>query len=453
MGKSTTVKAPKAAKVEKVDSGKKSKSSSSKKAAPVVESPAKVGKSTKKGPSPLSKEVSSDSDDSSSEDDKPVAKKNGKVAPAAAPVAAKKAESSDDSSDDSSDEEVAAVRVPSLAPPSPVPRAYLEESFVRLFSFRSAVLFGRARQRRGATQLTLCIPFSLVQPVVAPKKAAKVAKKVVEAVKPVESSSDSSDSESEAEAVRPTSLVPFPSSTYASAVSSARNLENRWRELTFSLFSLPSPLPGPRRGQGCQGCQGRRRCRQGRRHRRVLRRLFGRLLGRGGAQLSPLLPPPQLTLLLPQAPKGKPAAAAAAAESSDSDDSSSEEEAAAAPASKKRAAEDTEAPSKKAKTDDAPAAAAPVDETTAEVTTVYVGGLSWNVDNEWLKSELEVCGEVVSARVVTDRETQKSRGFGYVVRSLFLLWKRRRRKLTRAFLVCVGVRQGRVCPEGPRHGR
>lgn len=54
------------------------------------------------------------------------------------------------------------------------------------------------------------------------------------------------------------------------------------------------------------------------------------------------------------------------------------------------------------------------DPAAAEVTTVYVGGLSWNVDNEWLKSELEVCGEVVSARVVTDRETQKSRGFGYV---------------------------------------
>jgi nucleolin len=86
----------------------------------------------------------------------------------------------------------------------------------------------------------------------------------------------------------------------------------------------------------------------------------------------------------------------------------------AAPASKKRAAEDSEAPAKKVKKDDAPAAIEPVDAATAEVTTVYVGGLSWNVDNEWLKSELEVCGEVVSARVVTDRETQKSRGFGYV---------------------------------------
>lgn len=87
-------------------------------------------------------------------------------------------------------------------------------------------------------------------------------------------------------------------------------------------------------------------------------------------------------------------------------------------ASKKRAADDSEVPSKKAKTADVPSAAAAseVDPASADVTTVYVGGLSWNVDNEWLKSEMEVCGEVVSARVVTDRETSRSRGFGYTGR-------------------------------------
>ena len=80
-------------------------------------------------------------------------------------------------------------------------------------------------------------------------------------------------------------------------------------------------------------------------------------------------------------------------------------------ASKKRAAEETAAPSKKAKTAEvAPSAVAAPD--AAETSTIFVGGLSWNVDNEWLKSEFEEVGEVVSARVVTDRETQKSRGFG-----------------------------------------
>ncbi|RDX40088.1 RNA-binding domain-containing protein, partial [Lentinus brumalis] len=46
--------------------------------------------------------------------------------------------------------------------------------------------------------------------------------------------------------------------------------------------------------------------------------------------------------------------------------------------------------------------------------TVFVGRLSWNVDNDWLAQEFAECGEVVSARVQMDRNTGRSRGFGYV---------------------------------------
>ena len=49
-----------------------------------------------------------------------------------------------------------------------------------------------------------------------------------------------------------------------------------------------------------------------------------------------------------------------------------------------------------------------------ESTTCFIGQLSWNVDNDWLASEFADCGEVVSARVQTDRNTGKSRGFGFV---------------------------------------
>lgn len=49
-----------------------------------------------------------------------------------------------------------------------------------------------------------------------------------------------------------------------------------------------------------------------------------------------------------------------------------------------------------------------------DVKSVFVGGLSWNVDDGWLKSEFESCGTVVSARVITERGTQRSKGFGYV---------------------------------------
>lgn len=46
--------------------------------------------------------------------------------------------------------------------------------------------------------------------------------------------------------------------------------------------------------------------------------------------------------------------------------------------------------------------------------TIFVGNLSWAVDNDRLSQEFAECGEVVSARVQLDGVTGKSRGFGYV---------------------------------------
>lgn len=46
--------------------------------------------------------------------------------------------------------------------------------------------------------------------------------------------------------------------------------------------------------------------------------------------------------------------------------------------------------------------------------TVFVGKLPWSVDESQLGAEFAECGEVVSARVVIDRATERSRGFGYV---------------------------------------
>jgi heterogeneous nuclear ribonucleoprotein A1/A3 len=45
---------------------------------------------------------------------------------------------------------------------------------------------------------------------------------------------------------------------------------------------------------------------------------------------------------------------------------------------------------------------------------LYVGGLSWNTDNEGLRQAFERFGDVEDVRVVTDRETGRSRGFGFV---------------------------------------
>ncbi|MCK5130698.1 MAG: RNA-binding protein [Candidatus Sabulitectum sp.] len=45
---------------------------------------------------------------------------------------------------------------------------------------------------------------------------------------------------------------------------------------------------------------------------------------------------------------------------------------------------------------------------------LYVGNLSWGVDDDSLKAFFESYGEVTEARVITDRETGRSRGFGFV---------------------------------------
>lgn len=45
---------------------------------------------------------------------------------------------------------------------------------------------------------------------------------------------------------------------------------------------------------------------------------------------------------------------------------------------------------------------------------IYVGNLSFNTENEGLEGLFSQYGSVVSARVITDRETGRSRGFGFV---------------------------------------
>ena len=50
-----------------------------------------------------------------------------------------------------------------------------------------------------------------------------------------------------------------------------------------------------------------------------------------------------------------------------------------------------------------------------EERNLFVGQLSWNVDDEWLRTSFEDYGEIESASVVMDRQTGKSRGIGFVL--------------------------------------
>jgi RNA recognition motif-containing protein len=45
---------------------------------------------------------------------------------------------------------------------------------------------------------------------------------------------------------------------------------------------------------------------------------------------------------------------------------------------------------------------------------LFVGSLPWSVDDKALQSAFEAHGTVVSAKVVKDRATGRSKGFGFV---------------------------------------
>ncbi|KAI5604377.1 hypothetical protein POPTR_001G319900v4 [Populus trichocarpa] len=45
---------------------------------------------------------------------------------------------------------------------------------------------------------------------------------------------------------------------------------------------------------------------------------------------------------------------------------------------------------------------------------LFIGGLPWSTDDQTLKDAFSGFGEVTEARVIMDRETGRSRGFGFV---------------------------------------
>ena len=45
---------------------------------------------------------------------------------------------------------------------------------------------------------------------------------------------------------------------------------------------------------------------------------------------------------------------------------------------------------------------------------LFVGGISWNTDHDSLREAFAPFGSVSDARVIYDRETRRSRGFGFV---------------------------------------
>lgn len=48
------------------------------------------------------------------------------------------------------------------------------------------------------------------------------------------------------------------------------------------------------------------------------------------------------------------------------------------------------------------------------VRTLYVGNLPWATKADDLKEMFSNYGEIINSRIITDRETGRSRGFGFV---------------------------------------
>ena len=45
---------------------------------------------------------------------------------------------------------------------------------------------------------------------------------------------------------------------------------------------------------------------------------------------------------------------------------------------------------------------------------LFVGGLSWGTDDDALRNAFSAFGDITDAKVITDRDTGRSRGFGFV---------------------------------------
>lgn len=74
------------------------------------------------------------------------------------------------------------------------------------------------------------------------------------------------------------------------------------------------------------------------------------------------------------------------------------------PHKKRKADSDSANITKKTKTSGA------ADDVPSEQSSLFVGNLSWNIDEEWLKREFEEYGEITQCRVITDKDSGRSKG-------------------------------------------
>lgn len=84
---------------------------------------------------------------------------------------------------------------------------------------------------------------------------------------------------------------------------------------------------------------------------------------------------------------------------------------------------------------------------------IYVGNISWSTDDEGLNRAFSAYGEVASANVALDRESGRSRGFGFVEMPNREQAENAIRELDGSELDGRRIRVNESRPKQKRHGR
>ena len=103
----------------------------------------------------------------------------------------------------------------------------------------------------------------------------------------------------------------------------------------------------------------------------------------------------------------------------ESSDEDSEEDSEDGDEDEENVEEEAEPPAKKRKVELEPASATKKTKTEGEsngreCNNLFVGNLSWHVDEEWLTREFDGFGEIIRVQLMTDRNSGRSKGFGFV---------------------------------------
>lgn len=86
------------------------------------------------------------------------------------------------------------------------------------------------------------------------------------------------------------------------------------------------------------------------------------------------------------------------------------------------------------------------------MTKLFVGSLSWDTTDDSLRNFFAQVGTVASARVITDRQTGRSRGFGFVEYESDEEAKRAMEELTGKELDGRAIVVNEARPQAPRAG-